>query len=132
MPLFFSDIFPFEGWIGHRGLLNYFRLASMKEKLKHLDSWLRNRIRYCLWHDWKKPIRRRKNLNRLGVPPKRAYWWSRSQKGGWAIVQSPIMITTITLERLKKRGYESMQEYYEKVSILLNEPLYTRPVRTVV
>jgi len=116
----------------HRGWLNYFRLASMKEKLKHLDSWLRNRIRYCLWHNWKKPIRRRKNLIRLGVAPKRAYWWSKSQKGGWAIAQSPIMITTITLDRLKRRGYESMQEYYEKVSILLNEPLYTRPVRTVV
>ena len=41
---------------------------------------------------------------------------------GWAVAQSPIMITTITLERLRRRGYESMFEYYERVSPLLNEP----------
>lgn len=43
----------------YRGWINYFRLASMKGKLQSLDSWLRNRIRYCIWHDWKKPHRRR-------------------------------------------------------------------------
>jgi RNA-directed DNA polymerase len=52
--------------------------------------------------------------------------------GGWAIAQSPILGTTITLERLYKRGYESLLTYYEKVAPHLNEPLYTRPVRTVV
>ena len=46
--------------------------------------------------------------------------------------QSPILGTTITLKRLCKRGYESLLTYYEKVAPHLNEPLYTRPVRTVV
>jgi hypothetical protein len=32
--------------------------------------------------------------------------------------------TTITVERLIKRGYEFMSSYYEKVSPDLNEPLY--------
>src|SRR5690606_3322673 len=36
-----------------QGWLNYFRLASIQGKLKELDSWLRNRLRYCIWHDWK-------------------------------------------------------------------------------
>ena len=52
--------------------------------------------------------------------------------GGWAVAQSPILLTTITLGRLRKRGYESLLEHYLKVSPQLNEPLYTRPVRTVV
>ena len=52
--------------------------------------------------------------------------------GGWAVAKSPILGTTITLARLAKRGYESMLEYYQKVAPHLNEPLYTRPVRTVV
>ena len=52
--------------------------------------------------------------------------------GGWAVAQSPILVTTITLKRLMQRGYESMLSYYEKVSRQFNEPLYTRPVRTVV
>jgi len=115
-----------------RGWVNYFRMASIHGKLKDLDSWLRKRLRYCIWHNWKKLERKRKNLIRLGVDQWHAYVWSRTRKGGWAVAQSPIMVTTITLERLRKRGYESMLDYYFKVSPQLNEPLYTRPVRTVV
>lgn len=115
-----------------QGWLNYFRMASIQGKLKGLDGWIRNRIRYCIWHNWKKPERKRKNLIRLGVEQKMAYQWSRSRMGGWAIAQSPILGTTITVGRLCKKGYESLLAYYEKVAPHLNEPLYTRPVRTVV
>ena len=115
-----------------RGWVNYFRMASIHGKLRDLDSWLRNRLRYCIWHDWKKPERKRKNLIRLGVDYGHAYAWSRTRMGGWAVAQSPILITTITLERLRKRSYEPMLDYYLKVSPQLNEPLYARPARTVV
>ena len=115
-----------------RGWINYFRMANIGSKLSQLDGWIRNRLRYCIWHDWKKPERKRKNLIRLGVEKGKAYSFSRSRKGGWTIAQSPIMTTTITLERLSKRKYESMNFYYEKVNPKFNEPLYTRPVRTVV
>jgi RNA-directed DNA polymerase len=108
----------------HRGWINYFRMASIQSKLKELDGWLRNRLRYCIWKDWKKPDRKRKNLIRLGIHNGQAYAWSRTRMGGWAVAQSPILGTTITLERLIKRGYESMFSYYEKVSPDLNEPLY--------
>jgi RNA-directed DNA polymerase len=37
--------------------------------------------------------------------------------GGWAVAQSPILITTITLERLRKRGYISMLSLYQEVSL---------------
>jgi RNA-directed DNA polymerase len=116
----------------YRGWINYFRMASIQSKLKELDGWLRNRIRYCIWEDWKKTDRRKKNLIRLGIPTGQAYAWSRTRMGGWAVAQSPIMVTTITLKRLIKRGYEPMLNYYQQVSPQLNEPLYTRPVRTVV
>jgi RNA-directed DNA polymerase len=115
-----------------RGWVNYFRLASITSKLQKVDSWLRNRLRYCIWKDWKKPERKRKNLIRLGIPRGKAYAYSRTRKGGWAIAQSPILTTTITLKRLIKRGYESLELHYLKVSPMFNEPLYTRPVRTVV
>lgn len=115
-----------------RGWLNYFRMASIYSKLKELDSWLRNRLRYCIWHHWKEPERKRKNLIRLGIDQNHAYSWSRTRMGGWAVAQSPILITTITLKRLIKRGYESMLDYYKQVASQLNEPLYARPARTVV
>lgn len=115
-----------------RGWLGYFRMASIQGKLKELDGWIRNRLRYCIWHDWKKPERKRKNLIRLGVDQEHAYAWSRTRKGGWAVAQSPILITTVTLNRLEKRGYEAMIDLYTKIAPHLNEPLYTRTVRTVV
>ena len=115
-----------------RGWVNYYRIANILSKLKDLDSWLRNRLRYCIWTDWKKPERKRKNLIRLGVDQNHAYSWSRTRMGGWAVAQSPILITTITRKRLAKRGYVSMLEHYVKVSPQFNEPLYTRTVRTVV
>lgn len=83
--------------------------------VSEVDSWVRNRLRYCIWKDWKKPERKRKNLIRLGVDYHHAYAWSRTRKGGWAIAQSPVLTTTITLERLVKRGYESLLDYYLKV-----------------
>ncbi|MEI8049192.1 MAG: group II intron reverse transcriptase/maturase [Bacteroidota bacterium] len=116
----------------HRGWLGYYRMASISGKLKDMDGWIRNRLRYCIWHNWKKPERKRKNLIRLGVDQEHAYAWSRTRKGGWAVAQSPILVTTITLKRLRLRGYEAMLTYYEKIAPHLNEPLYTRTVRTVV
>jgi len=83
-------------------------MASIVGKLAAVDSWVRNRLRYCIWKDWKKSERKRKNLMRLGVAYHHTYAWSRTRKGGWAIAQSPILTTTITLERLAKRGYVSL------------------------
>ena len=134
----------------YRGWLNHFRLGSIQIKLKKIDEWLRNRLRYCIWHDSegfplrkypvdifrKEPacveVRKRKNLIRLGVSNGKAYAFSRTRKGGWAVAQSPILTTTITISRLKKRGYESLTDYYSKVKYCFDEPLYTRSVRTVV
>jgi hypothetical protein len=99
----------------HRGWINNFRLANIQGKLKELDGWLRNRLRYCIWHHWKKRERKRKNLIRLGVNPVDAFRWSRSRLGGWAIAQSPILNTTITVKLLTKRGYESMFYWYQNV-----------------
>lgn len=108
-----------------RGWINYFKFASIHQKLRYLDGWLRNRIRYCIWHDWKKPERKRKNLIRLGIKPGQAFAWSRSRMGGWAIAQSPILGTTITVARLAKRGYVSLSTHYQKVSPLFKSyPLF--------
>ncbi|WP_394351409.1 group II intron maturase-specific domain-containing protein [Psychroflexus aurantiacus] len=99
----------------YRGWLNNFRLGNLEGKLKKLDEWLRNRLRYCIWADWKKPERKRKNLIRLGIEQGQAYAWSRTRMGGWAVAQSPILKTTITVKRLQHRGYEQMLYYYHKV-----------------
>lgn len=115
-----------------RGWLNYFRLARMGKQLGALEGWVRSRLRYCIWHHWKKPSAKRTNLIRLGIPPQKAFMWSNTRKGGWRTALSPILNTSITTARLKIRGYCTMLDHYRKTAPHLNEPLYTRPVRTVV
>ena len=72
-----------------------------------------------VWHDWKRPERKRKNLISLGVKEGVAYAWSRSRRGGWAIAQSPILGTTITVSLLKRKGYLSLTDHYSKVKFLI-------------
>lgn len=49
-----------------RGWLNYFRLASLQIKLKEVDGWIRNRLRYCIWHQWKKLERKKEEPDSFG------------------------------------------------------------------
>lgn len=64
-----------------------------------------------------------KNLIRLGVDQDQDQAFSRTRKGGWAIAQSPILNTTITLKRLKQRGYQSLTGVYIELNPSLCEPL---------
>jgi len=98
-----------------RGWLQYFKHASIQGKMKAMDGWVRNRLRYCIWHHWKKPKRRVKNLTRLGVQTEMAWQWGHSRMGGWAVACSPILGTTITLDRLQSRGYKPFLEYYLEI-----------------
>lgn len=94
-----------------RGWMNNYRLTNIYAKVKKLDEWLRNRLRYCIWHDWKKLERKRKNLIQLGIEAGQAYAWSRTRMRGWAVAQSPILKTTITVSRLKRKGYKPLLDY---------------------
>lgn len=70
-----------------RGWVNYYKYAHVSTKLKELDSWIRNRLRYCIWKHWKKPNKRWRSFIRLGIKRGQAYSWSRSRLGGWRIAQ---------------------------------------------
>ena len=106
-----------KNWIG------YYRYAFMQGKLKDLDVWIRCRLRYCIWKHWKKPNKRMRAYIRMGIPKGMAYAWSRSRLGGWAQSCSPMMRTTVTINRLKRRGYIEFNEYYQRFYIQLNPPL---------
>ncbi len=87
-------------------------------------------MRFCIWPSIrreKKPERKRKSLIRPGDDPGHACQWNRTRMGGWAVAQSPIPGTTITLERLRKRGYLALRTYYVKVapSRTIGKPLST-------
>jgi len=97
-----------QGWIA------YFRYAGLHERLNRLDRWLGSRLRYCIWKTWKRVRTRIRNLKRLGVPPPLAVKWGLNRSGGWHIAHTPILTTTLTVERLKRRGFKPMSDIYRK------------------
>lgn len=97
-----------------RGWFNYFKLADSKKHLQRLDEWIRSRLRYCIWKQWKRVRTKYKALVKLGIEKRKAYEWANTRKGGWRIVHSFILTRTITNKRLKEKGYISLMEMYSK------------------
>ncbi|MBR3321720.1 MAG: group II intron reverse transcriptase/maturase, partial [Exiguobacterium sp.] len=73
------------GWCG------YFALADTPSVFKSLESWIRRRLRMCVWKSWKKPSTKVRKLTGLGVPKGKAHEWGNSRKGYWRISKSPIL-----------------------------------------
>ena len=48
-----------------RGWAGYFSLAETKSTFEELDEWVRRRPRAILWHQWKRPKARARNMIRL-------------------------------------------------------------------
>ena len=96
------------------GWVNYFKLADMKTKLKELDSWIRRRLRACIWKTWKLVRTRIKNLMKLGVPKQKAFEFGNTRKGNWRISVSPILSKTITNQRLTNHGFKGLSSQYNK------------------
>ena len=94
------------------GWVNYFKIADMGGLTKSLDSWLRRRIRMCLWKQWKRIKTRLGNLIRLGTCKSKAWEYANTRKGYWRISNSPILTKTLTNEYLKKLGLTTISEGY--------------------
>jgi hypothetical protein len=71
------------------------RMASSRVQVPVMPTLSRAIFRSKVYH-----------LIQLGGGQGLAYSWSRTREGGWAIAQSPILGTIITLKVLKRRGYE--------------------------
>ncbi len=95
-----------------RGWVNYFRHATGFQKLKDLDGWIRCRLRYCIWKQWKRPKRRLRAFLQLGIPNSWARRFAYSRKGGWRLSCGPVMGMSVTEDRLRERGYRPFLEYY--------------------
>lgn len=98
------------GWIG------YFRYANIQTRLEGLDRLLGSRLRYCIWKSWKRIRTRIRNLIKLGLPEWLAVKWGFTRRGGWHVVQSPILQTTLTNARLQQRGFLPTLNIYKRFS----------------
>ena len=113
------------------GWLNYFAIASMRNRMREWDEWLRRRIRAYIWKQWKKPKTRLRNLKRLKVPVKLAIMAAFSRRGSWFTVETGAVKRAITKERLTRAGYFELSPAYESIqSACIGRAVY-RTVRTV-
>jgi len=100
-----------------RGWINYFRIGKMKTLLCKIDQRLRKRIRVIIWKQWKKAGKRYEALRKLGASHINAYMTANCRKGYQYVCGTITIHTTITNERLEKRGLICMSNLYAKVHL---------------
>ena len=94
-----------------RGWINYFRICDMKYWMEKLDSYLRVRLRMCIWKQWKKPKTRVRNLRKCGFPDWAAMAYGNSRKGTMRCASS-FMNRAVPKATFDKAGLISLLDYY--------------------
>ncbi|WP_017381476.1 group II intron reverse transcriptase/maturase [Paenisporosarcina sp. TG-14] len=95
------------GWCG------YFALADTPSIFRKFDSWIRRRLRMCMWKNWKNPRTKVRKLIGLGTPQGKAYEWGNSRKSYWRISKSPILHITLGNSYWSFQGLKSLISRYE-------------------
>lgn len=96
------------------GWVNYFKIADCKGYMSELDSWVRSKLRYCVWKTWKRVRTRIRELIRLGIEKSTAIVQGLTRLGGWRICHSPILQCTLTDKYWKDLGYIGFVAAYQK------------------
>ena len=94
-----------------RGWSNYFSLAGYKRGVEEWDSWLRHRIRMCIWKSWKRVRTRYKNLQKLVPEEDRVRTAAFCRKSYWRMASHPVVHEALSDERLRQAGYPTFTEY---------------------
>ena len=71
---------------------------------------MRRRLRAILWHQWKKPKARARNLIQLGAPVKKAWEWAYSGEGTWRMADRPPLQRTLDNAYWRLQGLVSLAE----------------------
>ncbi len=100
-----------------RGWMNYYGLASMKNQIDDINSWLYHRIRMCIWKQWKRPKTKLRNLRRLGIPEYFAHMAANSHKGYWRTSNTTTVKRAMSKERLIRSGFYDLALAYQSVHI---------------
>jgi len=96
------------------GWVSYYRLAELVWPIRKLDKWIRRRIRWTIWRQWKTPRTRLKNLLKLGVPLHVAKSAAYSNAGPWRASRLPGMQAAYPNKVLKQMGLRSLLDEYRR------------------
>ena len=97
------------------GWINYYGIAKCKGIVAQLDKWIKQRLRMCIWKQWKKVKTRYKNLNKLGLNHYQAIKFANTRKGYWRVANSVILNTTLTNQFFNDLGLKSLTRQYIKI-----------------
>ena len=87
-----------NGWRG------YYEVAETKGTFQELDKWLRRRLRALLWHRWRTPKARYKELIKHGVSPTLAACTAGSSKGTWHLSLGQALSIALPISYFTDRG----------------------------
>ena len=97
------------------GWINYYGMAQCKSIVQQLDIWISQRLRMCIWKQWKKVKTKYKNLRKLGLNHYQALKFANTRKGYWQIANSAILNTTLTNQFFTDLGLKSLTCQYIKI-----------------
>ena len=106
-----------------RGWLNYFQGTSILGKLRDLDGWLRNRLRYCIWQSLEKTRKEKEKPDSIRCRPRPCLRLEQNTERRLGnSTKSYSKALPLLYKRLKKRGYVSLTELHLQLNPSLCEP----------
>jgi RNA-directed DNA polymerase len=95
-----------DGWVG------YFCVAETPALFERLDQRIRPRLRAYLWHLWKTPRNRGRQLVRLGIRRTCAWSTAHSSKGAYHLARCFALCCGLSNAYLAQAGYSSLHARY--------------------
>jgi RNA-directed DNA polymerase len=93
-----------------RGWRGYFGFCETPSVLKHLESWVRRRVRCAFWRQWKTGRKRYAELVKRGVNEELAGKTAGSRRGPWRVSQSPALGMALSNAYLASLGLPPLVE----------------------
>lgn len=95
-----------------RGWGNYFRLAYSRSVYRHLDSWIRLRLRAVRLQQCKRVFTLKTYLVGRGVPEHSAWALALSGKGKWHLARTPQAHTALPTKWFSSVGLISLEQQH--------------------
>ncbi|MGH8322863.1 MAG: group II intron reverse transcriptase/maturase [Steroidobacteraceae bacterium] len=115
LPCMIAEVNTFTaGWV------NYFRHAQAQTALRHLDGWLRRKLRCVRLKQCKRAKPIADFLHANGVPEWRAWLLALSGKGWWRMANSPPAAEAMPIAWFEQRGLVVLANYHAALTAVGN------------
>jgi len=92
------------------GWVEYFRIQEFRQLFRHLDEWVRSRLRSIQLKKWKRPVKFQRIMIRAGYKPTQARkTWVKMDR--WQSVDRKEVLFTLNLKWFKRRGLIFLNDY---------------------